>query len=211
MSQPANTLCMYTCAELASWLVPLSYHWSWSQYLVKLLNSHRSIADSNQQSVSHAKSINILFLIIQYSNKSQTAPRLSDFHISRQPINETRLLWIMNNPENEYGLSLRQIVWIWHYAFEAVLRSVLQGRRSLQIRISFAYFKGQCPGEANTGYGCQYCYGGHSQSRVCDHKAEPMHLCTGRQRNSTLSNDCPGEHHVISLWGEMLEPWWPDW
>ena len=30
--------------------------------------------------------------------------------------------------------------------------------------------------------------------------------CTCGQRRSTLSNDCPGKHHVTILWVEMLEP-----
>ena len=47
----------------------------------------------------------------------------------------------MNNPENEYGLSLWQMVWIWHHAFEAFLRSVLQGMICLQIRISCGIFQ----------------------------------------------------------------------
>jgi len=64
----------FACAELASWLVPLSYHWSWpsSQYCVNLVNCHRSIGDSNQQSVSHAKSTLFFFkLFKKFSNGSR--------------------------------------------------------------------------------------------------------------------------------------------
>ena len=110
------------------------------------------------------------------------------------------ILWIMNNPENEYGLSLRQMVWIEIMHFKVSWGLYCQEEQVHNSALDLAYYKGQCPGEANKGSGCQYCCGGHSQSRVCHHKAEPMHLCTCRQRCSTLSIDCPGEHHVTSLW-----------
>lgn len=84
---------------------------------------------------------------------------------------KTRILWIMNNPEHEYGLSLRQVVWIWHHAFEAFLGLYCREWCVYKSAFVSAYFKGQCPGEANTGSGSQCCYGGHSQSRVCDHMA----------------------------------------
>jgi len=76
----------FVCAELASWLVPQSYHcnWAWPVYRVNLLNSHRTTGDSNPESISESFFVEI----IHYSKKIQTAPRLSDFQISRQPRNE---------------------------------------------------------------------------------------------------------------------------
>ena len=41
--------------------------------------------DSNQQSVTHAKSLNIIFTFFK---EISNAARLSDFQICRQPINE---------------------------------------------------------------------------------------------------------------------------
>ncbi len=51
-----------------------------------------------------------------------------------------------------------------------------QEEQIYQSALLLAYLKGQCPREANKGSGCQCCYGGHSQSTVCDHKAEPTHF-----------------------------------
>ncbi len=58
-----------------------------------------------------------------------------------------------------------------------------QEEQIYQSALLLAYLKGQCPGEANKGSGCLCCYGGHSQSRVCDHKAEPTHFQMTVQEN----------------------------